>query len=219
MNKKVLIIGGEGNGSIVACAIKHANLMGHSEWECAGFLNDNIEVGKKIDGFEVHGKLEDVSKFLKEGYYFINVILRIDGQKERIKKILDLGIPDDRMATFVHPMAYVSPGVKLSPGVVVMPHVSIRTSTTIGKGCIILDGATIGHDNEIGDFCHIATQACVGSFLKVGFGVHIGLNATIREHLSIGDYSAVGMGSVLTKNIGEGEVWGGNPAKFIRNVL
>lgn len=219
MNKKVLIIGGEGNGSIVASAIKHANLMGHNEWVCAGFLNDNIDVGEKIDGFEVHGKLEDASKFLQEGYYFINVILRIDGQNERIQKILDLGIPDDRMATFVHPMAYISPGVKLLSGVVVMPHVSIRTSTIIGKGCIILDGATIGHDNEIGDFCHIATQACVGSFLKVGYGVHIGLNATIREHLSIGDYATVGMGAVLTKNVGEGEVWAGNPAKFLRKAL
>ena len=76
--------------------------------------------------------------------------------------------------------------------------------------------STIGHDDIIGDFCHIAAQSCVGAFLNVGKGVHIGLNSTIREHLTIGDYATIGMGAVLTKNVGEREIWAGNPAKFLR---
>ena len=218
MTKKVLIIGGQGNGSIIAHAIKHANMLGHKDWECIGFLNDHAGVGNKIDGFEVLGTLNDSKKFLLEGYYFINSILRIDGQKERIDMFLNLGIPENRMATFIHPMAYVAPGVKLSSGVVVMPQVSISPGCTIGKNTLILDGATIGHDDIIGDFCHFSYQACVGSYLNIGMGVHVGLNATIREHLTIGDYSTLGMGAVLTKNIGENEIWVGNPAHFLRKV-
>ena len=79
-------------------------------------------------------------------------------------------------------------------------------------------GATMGHDNVVGDFCHIAAQACVGSYLKIGKGVHIGLNATVRENLTIGDYATLGMGAVLTKNIGESEIWAGNPARFLRKA-
>ena len=74
----------------------------------------------------------------------------------------------------------------------------------------------MGHDNIVGDFCHIAAQACVGSYLQIGKGVHIGLNATVREDLTIGDFAALGMGAVLTKNIGDKEIWIGNPAKFLR---
>ena len=76
----------------------------------------------------------------------------------------------------------------------------------------------IGHDDIIGDYCHISSHACVGSFLNIGRGVHVGLNATVREHLNIGDFATVGMGAVLTKNVGAGEIWVGNPARFLRMV-
>jgi acetyltransferase-like isoleucine patch superfamily enzyme len=62
----------------------------------------------------------------------------------------------------------------------------------------------------------VAAQACVGAKLKVGKGVHFGLNCTVRENLTIGDYATIGMGAVLTKNVGEKEIWAGNPAKFLR---
>ena len=78
--------------------------------------------------------------------------------------------------------------------------------------------ATVGHSNQIGEYCHIAAQACVGSYLHVGKGVHFGLNCTIRECLTIGDYATIGMGAVLTKNVGEKEIWAGNPAKLLRKA-
>lgn len=219
MSKKILIIGGQGNGTIIAHAILHSNSMGFNEWVCEGFLNDHIGEDDLIDGFKVRGKLKDATKFVEQGFYFINTILRIDGQKERISLFESLQIPEDRMATFIHPMAYVAPGVKISSGVVIMPQVSISSGTTIGKNTLILDGATVGHDDIIGDYCHLSYQACVGSYLKIGHGVHIGLNATVREHLTIENYSTLGMGAVLTKNIEEGEIWAGNPARFLRKAL
>ena len=77
-------------------------------------------------------------------------------------------------------------------------------------------GASIGHNTELGAYNHVAAQAVVGAYIKTGTGVHIGLNATLRENLTIGDHATVGMGAVLTKNVGEKEIWAGNPAKFLR---
>ena len=217
MSKKVLILGGEGNGGVIANAIADANQRGYDEWECVGYLNDGVEKGTIIDSFPVVGDIHnDIYKYLDEGYYFINTILRIDGQNERLSMFDKLNIPDDRLATFVHPTAYVAPNVILGYGCVVMPMVCISSNTRLGKGSIVMVGATIGHDNIIAEYCHIAAQACVGAFLNIEKGVHIGLNATIREHLSIGEYATVGMGAVLTKNVGRREIWAGNPAKFLR---
>lgn len=216
--KKIIILGGEGNGGVIANAIADANKRGYKEWECVGFLNDRYAIGTEIDSFKVLGALKDVPKFLELGYYFINAILRIDNQRERISMINDLGIPDSKFATFVHPTAYVAPNTKLGPGCVIMPLVAVSSNTTFGKGCIVMVSATIGHDNKIGDYCHIAAQACVGSFLTIGVGAHIGLNSTIRENLVIGKYATLGMGAVLTKNIGDQEIWAGVPAKFLRKA-
>lgn len=216
MSRKVAILGGQGNAVVIAAAIEHAARLGATDLEVAGLLNDRTPVGEFIDRYPVIGRVEDAKRLLNEGYWFINAILRIDGNQERIAMFEDLHIPDDRLASFVHPMAYVAPSVRLGAGTIIMPQVAMSPGTKLGKGSIMMVGATMGHDNEVGEFCHIAAQACVGSYLKIGRGVHIGFNATIRENLTIGDYATLGMGAVLTKNIGDREIWVGNPAKFLR---
>ena len=216
MSRKVAILGGVGNGTVIAAAIEHARRAGATDWEIAGFLNDREPMGKVLDMFPVIGKVADAKHLLDEGYWFINTILRIDGNRERIAMFEDLGIPDDRLAGFVHPMAYVAPTVQLGAGCIIMPQVAMSPASKLGKGCIMMVGATMGHDNVVGDFCHFAAQSCTGSYLTIGKGVHIGLNACIHENLTIGDYATLGMGAVLKKNIGEGEIWAGNPAKFLR---
>lgn len=214
--RKVAILGGKGNAALVAAAMVHARRMGATEWEVAGFLNDREPVSSIIDMFPVIGKTTDAKRLLDEGYWFVNAILRIDGNHERIAMFENLGIPDDRLATFVHPMAYVAPSVQLGAGCIIMPNVSMSPGTKLGKGCLMMVGSMMGHDNIVGDFCHIAAQAAVGSYLTIGRGVHIGLNATVKENLSIGDFATLGAGAVLTKNMGENEIWAGNPAKFLR---
>lgn len=216
--KKIIILGGIGNGSVIANAIVDANKRGDNEWNFAGYLNDRIKAGDYIENFPVLGKLTDFTWFMDQGYFFINAILRIDGQQQRISTIENLNIPEERMATFIHPLSYVAPNTKLGPGNVVMPNVSISSGTTFGKGCIIMVGVSIGHDNKIGNYCHFAAQCCVGAFMIIEDGVHIGLNATTREHLTIGRNATLGMGAVLTRNIGENEIWVGNPAKFLRKA-
>jgi acetyltransferase EpsM len=216
MEKKVIILGGIGNGSVIANAMIDANKRGSGEWSFAGYLNDRIAVGNLIEEHPVLGKLGDCSKLVEQGYFFINTIFRIDGQQQRIDLFEGFNIPDDKLATFIHPLSYIAPNVKLGYGTVVMPNVSISSGTTFEKGCLIMVGATIGHDNKIGRYCHFAAQSCVGAYTSIGDGVHIGLNATTRENLTIGNNATLGMGSVLTKNIGPNEIWVGNPAKLLR---
>jgi acetyltransferase EpsM len=214
--KKIIILGGIGNGSVIASAIRDAQNRGFDEFEFAGFLNDRIEAGDLIEGFPVLGKLDDAKKFIDSGYFFINTIYRIDGQKTRITLFRDLCIPRTSLATFIHPSAYIAPDVTISPGVVIMPNVSISPGVEIGLCSLIMPGASVGHNTTIGDFCHLAAQSCISSFVNISEGVHIGLNATVRENTTIGRYAALGMGSVLLNNISESEIWAGNPAKFLR---
>ena len=159
--RKVAILGGKGNAALVAAAMEHARRMGATEWEVAGFLNDREPVGSIIDMFPVIGKTTDAKRLLDDGYWFVNAILRIDGNHERIAMFENLGIPDDRLATFVHPMAYVAPSVQLGAGCIIMPNVSMSPGTKLGKGCLMMVGSMMGHDNIVGDFCHIAAQAAV----------------------------------------------------------
>lgn len=216
--KEVIIIGGLGNGSVIAAALDNTAARGYDEWVMAGYLNDRMAKGDDLEGHPVLGQLSDVHHFLDRGYFFIYTIYRIDGQDRRLKLFEGLNIPDERLATFIHPKAYVAGNVEIGPGSVIMPNASISPGTRLGRGCLVMVGATIGHNNEIGDYCHFAAQACLGAYLKVGNGVHIGLNASVRENLTLGDYSTLAMGGVLLNDMGAYEIWSGVPAKFLRQA-
>ena len=52
----------------------------------------------------------------------------------------------------------------------------------------------------------------------IGNHVFIGANCLICKGVTIGDKSLVAAGSVVTRHIPEGEIWGGNPAHFIKKA-
>lgn len=216
--KKVIIIGGLGSGTVIAQAIMDANNRGDLSVVVEGFMSHDKEVGELIEGIPVVVKQskENVAKCFGEGYKFIFALHRMDGG-ERFTSLYDeLGLGPEMMATFIHPNTYVAPNVVIRPGAIILPFVMISAGAVIGNNTLIMTGATIGHNTELADFTHIASQAVVGAYIRTSIGTHVGLNATIREYLSIGKYSTIGMGSVLTKNVGDHEMWVGNPAKFLR---
>ena len=103
----------------------------------------------------------------------------------------------------------------------------------VGKGLILEHhalGIVIHPQVTIGDNCRIfhhvtlAAECPIGSphRITLGNGVSIGAHSIIiaREghSLSIGEGSVVGAGSVVTKDIPSGEVWVGNPARFLKKV-
>ena len=47
----------------------------------------------------------------------------------------------------------------------------------------------------------------------------IGANVVICNAVTIGENSIVGAGSVVTKDIPDNEIWGGNPARFIKKRI
>ena len=50
----------------------------------------------------------------------------------------------------------------------------------------------------------------------IGNDVWIGRGVTILSGVKIGDGAVISAESVVTKEVGSYEIWGGNPAKFIR---
>lgn len=214
---KVIVVGGPGPAVSIGNAIVQARRTHGNNVAFAGILNDDM-AGKEINGFSVLGGLSDAPAFEREGYKFIFTIYKIGGQPQRIRLFDNLGVAENSLYTFVHPMAYVAPDAELAPGVVVMPHANISHGTKIGLGSLIMSNAYIGHDTQVGKHCFIAATSCTGSYVSVEDGVWIGFNATIRGRQKIGRYAAVGIGSVVVSDIPEEELWIGNPARYHKKV-
>ena len=54
--------------------------------------------------------------------------------------------------------------------------------------------------------------------VEIKDGAFIGAHSIILKGVTIGNGSVIGAGSVVTKSIPDGEIWAGNPVRFIRKV-
>jgi len=119
------------------------------------------------------------------------------------------------ITTVVHPAACISQTAELGRGVYIGALANIGPKAKIGNGAIINTGAIIEHECIIGEFAHIASAAVLSGGVRVGGCTLIGANATVMLWLQVGSNAIVGAGSVVTKNIPDGEIWYGVPARHM----
>jgi acetyltransferase-like isoleucine patch superfamily enzyme len=100
--------------------------------------------------------------------------------------------------------------------IVCQKHVSIGDNVLIGGGVKIFDSDfhPIHPNNRHSKDIQLVNKADI----IIEDNVFIGAYAIILKGTHIGKNSIVGAGSVVTKDIPDGEIWAGNPAKFIRRV-
>ena len=58
----------------------------------------------------------------------------------------------------------------------------------------------------------------IAKSIYIGQGVWIGAGVIIGPGVNIGNGSVIDHGSVIISDVGENELWRGNPAKMIRNI-
>lgn len=212
---KIVIIGGRGNGTVIASTIEDCKSAGQSI-ECAGFLNDNE---KEIDDYPVLGPItKEGWQKVDEEYYFIYALSTVKQAYQRHKLLKELEIPERRFATVIHPTAAVSDKAKLGYGVVLMPFVLVSPGVVIGNHSQMYAQSFVGHDSILGEMVFVANNASIGGSVKIEDGAHIGSNSSIRERITVGEWSIVGLGAVVLKDVPPYTTVVGNPALSIGSV-
>lgn len=219
MDKEVIIIGGEGNGGVVAACIEdNRKRFNDKEWRVKGFLND-FEIGKKINGYPVLGGTHEIAKYLKdENTYFMYAIHMI-GRNYKSEEVFNtMNIPANRFATIIHKSAFVSDNAHIEPGVLVMANCYVGPKANIGLCTLIMSNSMIGHDTTVGPLCHFSVGSITSSYVTIGKVSDVTLGAKVLEKRKIGNYAIAGASSLVTKDIPDGEIHVGIPAKFLKKV-
>ncbi len=128
----------------------------------------------------------------------------------------------------VYKSVNIGKNVSIARFVEVGDKVRIGDDTRIGKGAFIPEGVTIGENVFIGPHVCFSNDMYPVNNQKtskeewllttiVEDGASIGANVSIRPGIRIGKGAMIGMGAVVTRNVPEGEVWAGCPAKNIED--
>jgi acetyltransferase EpsM len=216
--KKIIIIGGRGNGTVVLSTLEAINKV-KKEWNILGFLNDK-EVAD-IGGYPILGKVdrETVGNFLKDdNMYFFYTLISVKLNFKYLSKLHDLKIPLNRFATLIHPTAVISHRVSVGYGTCISALACINEFSEIGNFVQIWPQVYLGTGVKMADYSYAAGQAYIGSYVNVEEGGYIGPSSSILEFKKLGRWSLVGMGSVVVKDVEPFNKVVGNPMRTLGQV-
>lgn len=94
-------------------------------------------------------------------------------------------------------------------------EIRIEDNVLIGAETMIVDNDFHGlvYRADIG-----RSETKKGKKILIKEGAFIGTRCLVLKGVTIGKGAVVGAGSVVTRDVPDGEIWAGNPARFIRNA-
>ena len=100
--------------------------------------------------------------------------------------------------------------------IVAKEKIVLEDRVYIGGGCKIYD--TDFHALDMQARVNEESEGIVNKPIVIREGAFIGAHAIILKGVEIGKNSIIGAGSVVTKSVPDNEIWGGNPAKKLKDL-
>jgi sugar O-acyltransferase (sialic acid O-acetyltransferase NeuD family) len=207
MKKPLFIYGAGGLGREILSL-----LQALPEWAPAGFVDDNVPVGRVVmHGLTVKGGLE----FLNDYPEPIDVVIGIGDPHTKARLVAAVTNPRVQYPTIVHPMAILQDraAIQLGAGCIITAGCILTTTITLGNHVLLNLNVTVGHDAVLGDYASVMPGVNISGRVNIGALAYVGSGANVRNSVTIGARSVVGMGAVVISDVPAGITVVGVPAK------
>lgn len=206
----LIIWGGTGQAKVLNELIKGSNLN-------LVAIIDSRAIDSPVHGVPMlmgdRGLEEWLANRLSRTQLFGAVAIGGSNGAERLRIMYALKQRGIEITSLAHRTSFVASDSNIGEGCQILAHASICTHVKLGAGVIVNTNASIDHDCSIGDGTHIGPGATLAGEIKIGKRSFIGSGAVILPRITIGDDVIIGAGSVVLRDILDGGVVAGNPAK------
>lgn len=213
MLKKIIFWGAGGHAKVLR------ELTQHLGYELVALFDNNPDVLPPFDGLPLYHKVEGFRKWKEEnGGDEIACLVAIGGARGRDRLQIQHFLEQNQMTPIVavHPTAFVASNVILAKGCQVLANATLCSDVTLGEACIINTSSSVDHESVLGKGVHVAPGATLAGCVTVGDCSLIGPGAVVLPRIKIGNDVIIGAGAVVTREIPEGQVAFGNPARVRR---
>ena len=208
---KNVIIGAGKYGELYLSYLQEAGV------EVIGFLDDDSSMtGCKFGGLPVLGPTSLLSE-LKERYEVGGVYCPLGNNKIRVgflRQAKELGF---EVPSYIHPSVVISPNVKIGEGVYILLGSHIMPYTVIEDYVMISMNVSVAHHNILKSGTFLSTGCNFGASIIAEENTYCGIGSTIMTGLHrLGKDCLIGAGAVVIKDVPDGAVVAGVPAKIIK---
>lgn len=184
------------------------------------YVPDNLIMISGNVGCLVVGEYEEIKELTnnisKEEYYL---------EYETVNKLLDYPILIDQNVR-IEKGAVIRANVKLGNGSIVLMNATVNVNSQIGDHTMIDMNAVVGSGAIIGSNVHVGAGSVISGILepvssfpvRIEDNVFIGAGAVILPGIKVGKGAVIGAGSIVTKDVEEGVVVYGNPARVVKKT-
>lgn len=184
-------------------------------WSVLGCLDDRDPLqGTEVCGVPVLGRIDNWQRWPEA-----RLIVAIGSPRTRqslVRRLESAGRP--RFATLVHPSVLHSEHVSIGEGSMVSAGCILTTQVTVGRHALLNLNCSVSHDCVLDDFATVAPGVAVPGNVHMEAGSELAIGAVLRQGLRIGRGAFVGMGAVATRDVPEGSLVIGCPARPHRQL-
>ena len=208
--KHLLIIGARGFGREVYQTVTITKPYLSREIDVKGFLDDDKSVLTGMSGNwpDIIDSVESYS--VQEDDVFFCAMGEAKWRKHYSDIITEKG---GHFINVYHPTAIISNAAMFGEGCFVGPFCCISPNVSIGDQVIIHAFSNLGHDVSVGSFSTLESYVFMGGGARMGEFSTMHTRSSIIPHKKIGRAATVGIGSVVIRNVPDGVLVYGNPAK------
>lgn len=209
----IICWGASGHARVVAQSLRRVG-----RWRLDGFIDDRDPQrrGEAFCGARVLGGREALAAARARGTE--EMLLAFGDNAARLALWRELEPQGWRFPVLLDPAAVVADDAEIGAGSYVAAGAIVQPGVRIGAQVIVNSGAIVEHDSRIGDGAHIAPRACLAGHVEIGRGSWIGAGSVVRDRLRIGAGVVIGIGALVLRDVPDGVVAYGHPARVVREA-
>ena len=175
-----------------------------------GIIDNNLK--EEYFGYPVLGSDNDAKNIFVK-YKDVPVVITPDLPSIRVNLACYYFSIGFKFENIISSNAKISKTADIGNGLIIQNGVNISSKVSLGNFVKLNTNANIMHDSIIGDYVTIAPNVVILGRVNIEKNSYIGANSTILPDIKINHNVIVGAGAVVTRDVLEGKVVKGIPAK------